>query len=163
MINFNTLLTQEEISRLSLNKVRLINTLGLYYANLISQNFSLNAEKIVFSMPTLEENDDITKQLLLATIALPDDEEFINILISHGIKYNELYSYSKIISKIKRILSTNNINEINTKTKIIIKILNNLCSIFNNIPENLTLTKIHEIVIFKRNLYHELEKQKTRH
>ena len=162
MINFSTILTQEEISKLSLNKINIINNLGTYYASLIIQKFCLQPKDLVIPISMIEKNDWISKELLLANIIFSNDEEFINKLLSYGIKYNELLKYSKIITKLKKIVSIKNFSDLDPKTKFIILIINELCSIFNA-QENLTIAKIHEIALFKSDLYHEMEKQKMLH
>ena len=177
-IDFETVLTKEDLGKLTKEEIDFIDIESSYHSNYLRTTYASfrlhdflhkRARELAFLGFKYQSQSDIFKELLAAKIIFQDDEKFIRALLAKNITYLQLYSYSKMISGTKKLMTLSKKIDDESIT-IANKKLNNLCAYikiyFGFKDYNLILAKINEIVVFKKDLYKKLEnehlKQKKR-
>ena len=138
-----------------------------YPKSILVQLLAKRSREIAFMSEKYEDEDDTYKELLAANITYSDDEKIIRHLLSKGIGYHELRGYSNLISRIKKAyfsiqkydFNIELSNEINLSTRKISSICNFFIKYYGHFDCNLILTKINDLVVFKKNLYLSIEKE----
>lgn len=169
-INFDTLITKENLFELNVDDINFINKESLYHANYLRQsydqeylkNFLVKRAREISSLGYKYRNKNETiKELIAANIVFNDDEAFIKALLSKGIKFFKLYSYLRLISNVKK----NNDLEMDSNRDIEVakSQIKYLCCViryyFGVKDFNLIIAKLNEVIILKGNLYKKLEEE----
>lgn len=173
-IVFEKVVTKEELLKLSEEEVNFAKKEGIYHAEylrrvfskgILSEFLSERARELAFLGHKYRDQKNVTKELIAATIALPDDEKFIKALLSNNIDYDQLLSISKAISSIKKITLLAKRLQTDDSVKVVNKKIRNLCLFIRNYfgirDFNLILAKINEIAAFKKDLYKKLEEEQN--
>lgn len=173
-IDFNELVTKEDLQALTEEKREFALKEGNYHANYLRNQYSpemlvellaSRARELAFIGFKYKDENMPTKELIASTITYPNTETFIQILIEKGISYAGLFSYSKLISKTKKLTLLADELELDLAEDVQLasKKLNNLCALFRKYyghsDYNLILTKVNYIVAFEKDLYKKLEAQ----
>ncbi len=171
-IDFNDVVTKEELLLLPEEKRDFAVKQGIYHRKYIESTYgydylasslSLRAREIAFLANKYRMENNVTKELLAATIALPKDESIIRVLLSKNITYNNLVAYSRAISNLKKIAMLAKEIEPNEELKLANKKITNLCRLikmYYGVSDfNLVLAKLNYLVAFKMDLYLEIEEK----
>lgn len=107
MINFDKILTSQEISEMNPEKIEFAKKEGQYHYNYLKNAYGPDyfKERLTGRARELAElghkyrfEDEKTKELIAANIVFPSDVTFMKVLISKGITYGNLVAYSRIIN-----------------------------------------------------------------
>ena len=168
-INFEKVVTKDELLKLSSEDIELAKKDGSHHSNYLRSNFegsqliellANRARELAFLGHKYRDKSDTFKELLAANIAFADDEKFIKALLSKNINYYQLFSYARAVSSIKRSSFMAKEWE-DDEVKVASKKINTLCAVIRNYygikDYNLILAKIAEVIAFRKDLYKKLE------
>ena len=170
IINYEEIVTKEDLLKLENEDVNFINSESFYQGNILRKYSSSEylkkfmvkrAKEIAFLAHKYSSKSNVEKELIAANIVFNDDEAFIRALLSKGINFNRLFYFSRLISNVKKnaILNGENTEDIE-KAKLQI---NNLCKCihyyFGIKDYDLIIAKLNDILVFKSELYREIELQ----
>ena len=172
IVDFKTVLTKEDLKNFDKEKLEFIKKEAIVQSNKLKQMYrdgalieilSSRSRELAFLGHKYRDLNNTEKELLAANIVFPNDEGIIKALIAKNISYNQLFSYSRAISSIKKIALYANRLEVEEDVKLTSNKINRLCSLFRQRygirDYNLIIAKINEIVIFHRELYKKLEQE----
>ena len=172
-IDFKTITTREDLKTITEEELKLIAKESTYHSNYLKRTYMVDANHLLQFLASrareisrVEKYKNLSepaKNLLAANIVYNDTERFIKVLIKNGISFSQLYNYSRLISKTKKLVLMANDLEVSEEVKLTNTPLNRLCTLFckyYGITDfNITLIKINEIVQFHNELYVKLEQE----
>lgn len=175
MINYKQIVTKEEFDAMSQEKYEYAVKEGLYHANYLRKYYEPVLLKELLATRALEiatigtkyrgESTEV-QQLIACNIAFPDNEKIIKILLSKGLTYDKVCTYSKVVSGLKKIALTAAEFDIDNSITIADKKVNGLCSVIRlhtGVSNyNVIVNKISEIAANYKDLYIELQGENTK-
>lgn len=174
-IDFKTITTREDLKTITEEELQVIKKSSTYHSNYLRHTYRDNSNTLLeiltsrareISRTAKYKNlSDPAKDLLATNIVYHDTADFIKYLIKNGISYNQLYGYSRLISKTKKLVLMADELDVSNEVQLTSRSLNKLCNLFCTYygvrDFNITLIKINEIVQFYKELYNELEHEVT--